>query len=370
MLRESGANSPLTRAQHGARGSRRSHDDTAMRHAIDCARRGSTRNSNPRVGAVVLSADGRFLADGFHRGAGTPHAEFDALAKLAPGHARGSTVVVTLEPCNHVGKTGPCSAALIAAGVSRVVYAVGDPGTRSGGGARTLAAAGIETVRGVLADEASELIRDWLVAARLGRPFVTLKWASSLDGRVAALDGSSRWITGADARRRAHEQRSAHDAVVVGIGTVLADDPSLTARASDGTLVTAQPVPVVIGARPIPAAAAVWRHPHPPIVIPEHDLDAALDDLWKRGMQKVLVEGGATLASAFVGAALVDEFTVYLSPTLLGGGQLALTDIGVSTIAHQHNLEIVSTERVGSDILIVARPSPPTDSPASIGTEK
>ena len=368
MFRESGADSPLSDVPREVGVSRGSPYGEAMRHAIDCARKGSARDANPRVGAVVLDKDGTFLADGFHRGAGTPHAEIDALAKLKPGHSRGTTVVVTLEPCDHTGKTGPCSDALIAAGVSRVVYAVGDPGTRSGGGARTLTKAGVDTISGVLADEASELIGDWLVAARLGRPFVTLKWASSLDGRVAAADGSSRWITGPDARRRVHEQRADHDAIVVGIGTILADDPSLTARDPDGDLLVRQPVPVVIGARPIPADAAIWRHPQPPIMVTEHDLDAALNTLWKRGMQRVFVEGGPTLASAFVAANLVDECAIYLAPTLLGGGAHALTDIGVSTITQQRTLEVVSTERIGGDFLVVARPAH-HDAPATIDTE-
>src|SRR6185437_1222841 len=165
---------------------------------------------------VILSPDGEVLAEGWHRGAGTAHAEVDALSKLVPGQASGATAVVSLELCNHTGRTGPCSEALIAAGVSRVVYAVDDPGQASHGGADRLRLAGVEVISGVEADAATRLLQDWLTAARLGRPYVTLKWASSLDGRFAAADGSSRWITGTAARQHVHERRATSDAIVVG----------------------------------------------------------------------------------------------------------------------------------------------------------
>ncbi|MEB0267804.1 bifunctional diaminohydroxyphosphoribosylaminopyrimidine deaminase/5-amino-6-(5-phosphoribosylamino)uracil reductase RibD, partial [Cryobacterium sp. 10I5] len=205
-----------------------------MRRALSLAANGPATGPNPRVGCLIVDADGTVLAEGWHRGAGTAHAEVDALAHLPAGAARGATAIVTLEPCNHTGRTGPCSVALIEAGVNRVVYAVSDPGHASSGGAERLRAAGVEVVGGVLAVEAEAFLADWLVAARLGRPFVTLKWASSLDGRAAAADGSSRWITGIDARLDVHRRRAGSDAILVGTGTVLADDPALTARADDG----------------------------------------------------------------------------------------------------------------------------------------
>ncbi|TAM71950.1 MAG: bifunctional diaminohydroxyphosphoribosylaminopyrimidine deaminase/5-amino-6-(5-phosphoribosylamino)uracil reductase RibD [Microbacteriaceae bacterium] len=331
-----------------------------MRRALELAARGPAHGVNPRVGCVILDAAGTVIAEGWHQGAGTPHAEVAALQTLQPGAARGATAVVTLEPCNHTGRTGPCSEALIDAGVSRVVFAVSDPDRAAAGGAARLRAAAVEVIAGVLEAEASEFLGDWLVSARLGRPFITLKWASSLDGRVAAADGSSRWITGTAARQRVHEQREASDAIVVGTGTVLADNPALTARGDGGELLERQPVPVVIGYRDIPADAAVRRHPRPPVFARSHDLNALLADLRHRGIRRALVEGGPTLASVLVSAGLVDEYLIYLAPTLLGGDRTALTDIGVGTIDEQRRLEIVSIEQLGHDLLLVARPAAPT----------
>ena len=330
--------------------------DAAMRTALRLAEGGPATGVNPRVGCVILDAGGRTIAEGFHRGAGTPHAEVDALGSLPEGGARGATAVVTLEPCNHWGLTGPCSEALIEAGVARVVYAVSDPGRHSSGGAERLREAGVAVTGGVLADEAEAFLDDWLAAARLGRPHITVKWASTLDGRTAAADGSSRWITGAAARQRVHEQREASDAIVVGTGTVLADDPSLTARGDAGELLATQPTPVVVGTRAVPNDAAVFRHPHPVIFEGTHDLHEVVADLRQRGFRRVYVEGGPTLASAFVAAGLVDEFAIYLAPSLLGGPKLALGDIGVETIADQRRLRILEVERLGGDLYLRAVP--------------
>jgi diaminohydroxyphosphoribosylaminopyrimidine deaminase/5-amino-6-(5-phosphoribosylamino)uracil reductase len=307
------------------------------------------------VGCVILSATGEIIAEGWHRGAGTPHAEVDALSKLAPGAAQGATAVVTLEPCNHYGRTGPCSEALIAAGVARVFFAVSDPGANSSGGARRLAEAGVEVAGGVLAEEAEEFLRVWLTAARLGRPFVSVKWASTLDGRAAAADGTSQWITGAAARQRVHEQREQADAILVGTGTVLADDPSLTARGDAGELLQHQPVPVVIGERDIPAGAKLRERPL--IETKSRDLHAILDDLFVRGIRHAYVEGGPTLASAFIAAGLVDEYLVYLAPSLLGGPKLAVGDLGIGGMADIRRLHIDSIEQLGDDILVTARPA-------------
>ncbi|MES2092788.1 MAG: bifunctional diaminohydroxyphosphoribosylaminopyrimidine deaminase/5-amino-6-(5-phosphoribosylamino)uracil reductase RibD [Actinomycetota bacterium] len=329
-----------------------------MRHALSLAAHGPATGVNPQVGCVIVDADGSIVAEGWHRGAGTPHAEVDALSHVA--NATGLTAVVTLEPCNHHGLTGPCSEALIAAGVARVVYAVSDPGDRSGGGEERLREAGVLVESGVLAQQASEAMRIWLTATRLRRPFVTLKWAASLDGRAAAADGSSRWITGTAARQRVHEQREKSDAILVGTGTVLADDPSLTARGDAGELMPHQPVPVVIGERAIPADARVLHHPQAAIVTGTRDLPAILDGLFQRGIRHAFVEGGPTLASAFVTAGLVDEYLVYLAPMLLGGDRLALSDIGVTSIGDARRLSIDTVERLGSDLLVVARPVPTT----------
>ncbi|MDN3444610.1 bifunctional diaminohydroxyphosphoribosylaminopyrimidine deaminase/5-amino-6-(5-phosphoribosylamino)uracil reductase RibD [Microbacterium sp. APC 3901] len=327
----------------------------AMSRALELATLGP-RGVNPQVGAVILAPDGEIIAEGWHHGAGTPHAEVDALSKLAPGAARGATAVVTLEPCNHTGRTGPCALALIEAGVSRVVYALDDPGAVSGGGAERLRSAGVSVDAGEQADVAHRIIEGWLTAQRLGRPHVTVKWAQSLDGRAAASDGSSQWITGSAARADVHRRRADADAIAVGTGTVLTDDPSLTARDGDA-LFEDQPVPVVIGSRTTPEEAAIRRHPQAPLFYDTHDLHAVLADLHSRGIQSVFVEGGPTLASAFVAAGLVDRVLAYIAPVLLGGDRLALTDIGVSSIDAAHRLTIEEWLPLGADLLAIAAPA-------------
>ncbi|GAA5199794.1 bifunctional diaminohydroxyphosphoribosylaminopyrimidine deaminase/5-amino-6-(5-phosphoribosylamino)uracil reductase RibD [Microbacterium jejuense] len=334
------------------------HD--AMRRALAIAANGP-RGVNPQVGALLLSPDGDVLAEGWHRGAGTPHAEVDALSKLAPGAARGATAVVTLEPCNHTGRTGPCSEALIAAGVSRVVYAVSDPGDHSSGGAVRLRAAGVDVEAGLLEGEATALLDSWLTVQRLGRPHVTVKWAQSLDGRAAAADGTSQWITGPAAREDVHRRRAQADAILVGTGTLLADDPALTARRPDGSLHDHQPRPVVLGRRPVPPEAAVRRHPLPLVTDDGRDLPGLLEDLGRQGVQRVFVEGGPAVASSFLRAGLVDEVLAYVAPVLLGGDRLALDDIGVTTIGQARRLAVASVNPLGDDVLYVAVPRQPQD---------
>ncbi|WP_394551089.1 bifunctional diaminohydroxyphosphoribosylaminopyrimidine deaminase/5-amino-6-(5-phosphoribosylamino)uracil reductase RibD [Agromyces sp. MMS24-JH15] len=335
----------------------------AMRRALELAAHGPAKGVNPRVGCVILSPEGDVIAEGWHRGAGTAHAEVDALSRLAPGDARGATAVVTLEPCNHLGRTGPCAVALIEAGVARVVYAVADPGDHSSGGADRLRAAGVSVEAGVLEDEAEAFLADWLFAARTGRPHVTVKWASSLDGRVAAADGSSRWITGPAARVDVHRRRALADAIAVGTGTVLADDPSLTARDDDGDLLPSQPVPVVFGRRPVPDGARLAAHPHDAVLLTGEDLAADLAALARRGIRSVFVEGGPTLATSFLAAGLVDELLVYLAPVLIGGPRLAVGDLGVPAIADAHRLELAAVERLGDDLLVIAHPVVPGRAP-------
>jgi len=338
----------------------------AMRRALRLAANGPATGVNPQVGCVLLNADGAIVAEGWHRGSGTPHAEVDALSKVTQGSnigagsnsgAGGLTAVVTLEPCNHTGRTGPCALALIEAGVSRVVYAVNDPGDASAGGAQRLREAGVEVEGGLLASEAEESLRPWLTSLRLGRPFITVKWASTLDGRAAAPDGSSQWITGAAARQRVHEQRAASDAILVGTGTVIADDPSMTARSDGGDLLPEQPLPVVIGERAIPGTAKLWDHPRGVLESGTRDLDAVLAWLFEQGIRRAFVEGGPTLASAFIAAGLVDEYLIYIAPMLLGGPRLAITDLGIGTIADARRLDITGIERLGGDLLVTARPT-------------
>lgn len=330
--------------------------EVAMRRAIELAANGPSKGINPQVGCVVLNSAGEVIAEGWHRGSGTAHAEIDALSKLSPEQARGATFVVTLEPCNHTGKTGPCAQALVEAEVGRVVYAATDPGNASSGGATRLREAGIEVIGGVLEDEVETFIAEWMLAARLQRPHVTVKWASSLDGRAAAHDGTSQWITGPEARERVHAQRSAADAIVVGTGTLLADNPSLTARHSNGELLDEQPIPVVIGRRPVSASARIYEHPLEPLVIGHNDLHAALNEMFERGIRTVYVEGGPTLASAFIAAGLADRLYIYFAPSLLGGDKLALGDLGIGTLTERIDLTITSVETLGDDLLITAVP--------------
>lgn len=332
--------------------------EAAMRRALELAVRGPVTGGNPQVGCVLLDDAGRIVAEGWHRGAGTPHAEVDALSRLTD--ARGLTAVVTLEPCNHTGRTGPCSEALVTAGVARVVYTVSDPGHASSGGAERLRQAGVEVIPGVLADEAAELLHVWLTAVARSRPWVTVKWASTLDGRAAAADGSSQWITGTAARQRVHEQRAASDAILVGTGTVVADDPALTARGDAGELLAHQPLPVVVGERRIPADAALHRHPAGVLETGTRDLQRVLAELDARGVRRVYVEGGPTLASAVIAAGLADEYAVYLAPALLGGERLAIGEIGIDTIADARRLRILGVEQLGDDLLVRARPVTPS----------
>jgi diaminohydroxyphosphoribosylaminopyrimidine deaminase/5-amino-6-(5-phosphoribosylamino)uracil reductase len=339
--------------------------EAAMRRALELAALGPLGGPNPQVGCVILDADGRPIAEGYHRGAGTPHAEVDALHSLPAGAAAGATAVVTLEPCNHTGRTGPCSVALIEAGVTRVVFALRDPYDHASGGAERLRAAGVEVEEGLLADEAAALNERWLTAVRRGRPWVTAKWAASLDGRIAAPDGTSRWITGPAARADVHRHRAEHGAIVVGTGTVLTDDPSLTARNEDGSLMPAQPLPVVVGARDVPPGAVLRRHPRPFLQVRAHDPAAVLAAVLTEGATSVLLEGGPTLISAFAAAGLVDEYLVYVAPTLLGGHRLATQDLGVATISDQLRLDLREARTLGPDVLVVARPHS-AGTPASI----
>jgi diaminohydroxyphosphoribosylaminopyrimidine deaminase/5-amino-6-(5-phosphoribosylamino)uracil reductase len=328
--------------------------EKAMLHALDLAARGPAIGGNPQVGCVLLDASGTIVAEGWHRGAGTPHAEVDALSQVAD--ARGLTAVVTLEPCSHTGRTGPCAEALIAAGITRVVYSVSDPSPLAAGGAQKLRDAGIAVTNGVQAEAVSAFLHPWLVATTLRRSYVTLKWASTLDGRVAAADGSSQWITGTAARLRVHEQRAASDAILVGTGTVFADDPSLTARGEAGELTEHQPIPVVVGERRIPEDAQLRSHPAGLIETGSRDVGRILTGLFQRGIHRVLVEGGPSVASALVAADLVDEYAIYLAPTLLGGEHLALGDIGVASIGEARKLQLTGVEQLGNDLLIHARP--------------
>ncbi len=304
----------------------------AMRRALDLAARpGVPLGPNPRVGCVLLAADGTIVGEGHHRGAGTPHAEADALA-AAGDRARDATAVVTLEPCNHTGRTGPCAEALIAAGVRRVVFAQADPNPVARGGAESLRGAGIEVESGLLADEARALNRVWTFAVAHQRPFVTWKFATTLDGRSAAADGTSRWVSGRAARLDTHRLRAICDVMLVGTNTVEVDDPLLTVRDEHGRPLPHQPLRAVMGQRDLPETMRIFDGQAPSVHLRTRDPQVALTDLYARDRQHVLLEGGATLAAAFLRAGLVDEIVVYVAPLLLGSGRSAVADLGIATI--------------------------------------
>jgi diaminohydroxyphosphoribosylaminopyrimidine deaminase / 5-amino-6-(5-phosphoribosylamino)uracil reductase len=324
----------------------------AMRRALELAAQGPLRGGNPRVGCVVLDAAGAVVGTGWHRGAGTAHAEIDALA-VAGERARGGTAVVTLEPCNHTGRTPPCTDALLTAGIARVVIASLDPHPLAAGGAARLRAAGLEVGTGLLAAEADELNRIWRFSVTHGRPFVTWKFGATLDGRCAAADGTSRWITGEQARADVHRRRAEADAIMVGTGTALADDPSLTVRDEDGALVGPQPLRVVVGDRDLPADARVLDDAAATLQLREHDPALTLAALHERELRHVWLEGGPRLAAAFVGAGLVDEVLAYVAPALLGAGPALVADLGIATVEDAARLSLRSVERLGDDVLLI-----------------
>ncbi|GAA1989684.1 bifunctional diaminohydroxyphosphoribosylaminopyrimidine deaminase/5-amino-6-(5-phosphoribosylamino)uracil reductase RibD [Terrabacter lapilli] len=328
---------------------------TWMRRALQLAASGPWPDPNPRVGCVVVAADGTVVGEGFHHGAGTPHAEVEAL-RAAGEAARGATAYVTLEPCSHSGRTGPCTEALVAAGVARVVFAQSDPNPDAAGGAERLHAAGVQVTGGVLADEAAHLNERWGRTVLLGRPLVTWKLATTLDGRSAAADGTSRWVTGEEARADVHELRATRDAVLVGTGTALVDDPRLTVRMPDGSPAPHQPLRVVMGLRELPEGARVHDGPGCAVRLSTRDPREALDALWLRGVRDVWLEGGPTLAAAFVRGGLVDDVYAYVAPALLGAGRAAVADLGIGTISDARRLRLVDVAVVGQDVRIHAVP--------------
>jgi diaminohydroxyphosphoribosylaminopyrimidine deaminase / 5-amino-6-(5-phosphoribosylamino)uracil reductase len=335
-------------------------DVVVMRRALELAGLGPVADPNPRVGAVILDRDGIVVGEGFHEGAGTAHAEIVALRQAGPA-ARGGTAVVTLEPCAHTGLTGPCSLALIEAGVAHVVFAQTDPNPSARGGRARLEAEGIRTTAGVLADESEALNSAWTFSIIQSRPKVTWKFAATLDGRSAAADGSSRWITGPLARADVHRFRSLCDAILVGTGTVIADDPALTVRGPDGTACGRQPLRAVMGLRPIPESSQVFDLAAPMLKLVTHDPSEALKILHEREIHHVWLEGGPTVAAAFLEAGLVDEVLAYLAPALLGGGSAAVGDLGIQTIDRALRLTPHEVTMIGPDIRIragVATPNP------------
>lgn len=362
-------------------------DVAAMRRALELAARGLvSAHPNPRVGCVLMR-DGVVVGEGWHERTGEAHAEVHAL-RAAGERARGATAYVTLEPCNHHGRTPPCVDALLAAGVARVVYACGDPDPRvNGSGAARLRAAGVVVEGGLLEAEAAELNIGFLSRIRRGRPWVRLKLAMSLDGRTALASGESRWITGAHARADVHAWRARSGAVLTGIGTVLADDPRLTVRPASGATESPlrQPLRVVLDSRlRIPAAARLLREPGETLLLagpdasaPDWcasqpglrvercavdqrgriDLAAALGLLGAAGINELWVEAGPTLAAALHASGLVDEWVLYVAPLLLGMDSRPLLALpGPARIADAARLELRAVQPIGSDVRIMLRP--------------
>lgn len=294
---------------------------------------------------------------GYHRGAGSAHAEVDALANLKEDTGSAPlTAVVTLEPCNHTGKTPPCSRALIEAGIKNVIWAADDPNPKAAGGGEYLSSQGINAMpasevgidENVLA-KAQEVSAHWVLATRRGRPWTIAKVAQTLDGYCAAKDGSSQWITNRLSRAYAHRIRSSVDVIIAGTGTVLADNPQLSARLADGRELPQQPRPLVVGKRGLPADYYLSGKAEQ---VRSHDLKAVLESCYQRGEIFALLEGGPTLVTAALKAGLVDELHVYLAPRLLGEGRKGLGDLGINALTSSLDFQLQQVKELGGDVFL------------------
>ena len=336
-------------------------EEAAMLRALELAATdGVPLGPNPRVGCVLVDDAGQVVAEGYHRGAGAPHAEADALARAGDA-ARGSTAVVTLEPCNHTGRTGPCAPALIAAGVRRVVFAQPDPNPVAAGGADALRAAGVDVAGGLHLDRARELNTVWTFAVEHQRPFVTWKFAATLDGRSAAADGTSRWVSGVAARRDTHRLRALCDVMLVGTNTVEVDDPALTVRDEHDRPLPYQPLRVVMGERDLDPGRRIFdpllANGAESLHLRSREPRAALTELFARDRQHVFLEGGPTLAAAFLREGLVDEVVTYVAPMLLGAGTNAVGDLGITTIAEALHLQVDDVTVLDDNVRLTMHPT-------------
>jgi diaminohydroxyphosphoribosylaminopyrimidine deaminase/5-amino-6-(5-phosphoribosylamino)uracil reductase len=324
-----------------------------MQRAIALSENGLGRTApNPIVCAVIVATDGNVIAEGFHDRHKSPdHAEVVAL-KIAGDRAQGATMYVTLEPCNHAGTTPPCTQAIIDAGIKTVVYAVTDPNTVAAGGAAALKAAGIEVVAGVGTEEATHSNRAWLTKIIKGRPFITWKVAATLDGKVAAMDGTSKWITNEASRADVQKVRRSVDAIMVGTQTVIADDPYLIPR--DG-LAGNNPLRIVCGTQDLPKNANVFDSAAQTKVIASKDLKVIASELLATGANHILLESGPTLATALLQAGMLDELMIYQSASVLGAGKSFVADLGVLTIENAMSMQRISTETFGDDVKSVYR---------------
>ena len=323
--------------------------DTFMSRAIELASKVDlSRDVNPTVGAVIVDTDGNTVGEGWHNGSGTDHAEVMAIAQ-AGSKAVGATLYCTLEPCNAQGKTGPCAQAVIAAGITKVVIGQADPHRTMSGGIKTFQDAGIEVEVGLLQDAAKAINASWNFAQENNRPWVIWKTATTLDGFVAAEDGTSKWITGEPARERVQEIRASVGAILTGTGTVLADDPLLTVRALPSEQ---QPLRVIVGDRDLPASAQIFSGATPAIRM-AGDLAKVIAELWQlHGVHKVLVEAGSHVSQSLWSANLVDEVYWFQAPVILGSGKPAIGSFGVNTLANASRFPEYQVDRVGLDLLV------------------
>jgi diaminohydroxyphosphoribosylaminopyrimidine deaminase/5-amino-6-(5-phosphoribosylamino)uracil reductase len=322
----------------------------AMQGAIALSQKGLGKTSpNPIVGAVIINSDGQIIAEGFHDRMSSPdHAEVVAL-KAAGVKAKGATMVVTLEPCNHTGATGPCSKAIADAGISKVVYAVKDPNKKAAGGAQALRDQGVQVESGVLESDAAYANRAWLTKIEKNRPFFTWKVATTLDGKIAALDGSSKWISNEKSRKDVQILRRQSDAILVGTNTVITDDPHLIPR-GDFPGFTANPLRVVCGEQQLPPTSKIFDESATTLLVKTKDLNNLIEELNKTGVNHVLVEAGPTLATAMLKQGLLDELVIYQAPSLLGQGKSFVADFGATTIKELIALDHIATEVLDGDV--------------------
>lgn len=299
---------------------------------------------NPNVSAAIYNSEGKLIADGAHLPSQSPeHAEVIAIKKAGDA-ARGATIVVSLEPCNHTGKTGPCVDAIIEAGISKVIYAVKDPNPVASGGGDRLRSAGIE-VEFVESKELADIQRAWLHRITTSRPYFIWKVATTLDGRIAAADGSSQWISSEESRADVQILRSQSDAILIGTGTAIADNPTLRPRIEGAP----NPIRIVMGNREVPAGSNLHDGIGETIFVQSHDSADLLDVLESAAINQVLVEAGPTLGGALLAVGLIDEIVIYQAPKLLGAGKSWLDDIGVQTIDGALTLSLITSEQIGPD---------------------
>ena len=330
----------------------------AMQRAIALSEKGLGKTSpNPIVGAVLIDDAGNVIGEGFHdRMNSKDHAEVVAIANATQNgnKIKGATIVVTLEPCNHSGSTGPCTQAIIDAGITTVVFAVNDPNSVASGGADTLRAVGIKVLEGVLEAEAAYANRAWLMKIKKNRPFFTWKVATTLDAKIAATDGTSKWITNETSRADVQILRRQADAILVGTNTIITDDPHLIPR-GDFSGYSHNPIRVICGEQDLPKDAQVFDSAAQTVVVKSKDLDLLVEELNKLGINQVFVEAGMTLASAMVDHCLMDELVIYQAPSLLGSGKPFFTFDFPSTISNQMRLDHISTVVLDGDVKSVYR---------------